>query len=85
MELLTEPPDLEAWIANVFEIYGQNIICGECPVFRISGEVTSIVPEPSTGVMVLLGVLVLAVRRRRKSLNRMGSVPLSWGGNGCQP
>lgn len=67
VELLTVPPDLELWTGNLFEIRGLNPLClgPDCGEFLISGEVKGIVPEPATGAMVLLGVLVLAVRRRR--------------------
>jgi hypothetical protein len=56
--LPTSAPEITDWITNVLEISGQNLF--------IQGTVTQAVPEPLTGVLMVIGVLFF--RRRKKAV-----------------
>lgn len=57
--LPTSAPSLAAWDYNYVEIYGGNSQGG----FYLGGTVTQAVPEPLTGVLMVIGVFFF--RRRR--------------------
>ena len=57
--LPTLAPSLSAWDYNYVEIYGGNSQGG----FYLGGTVTQAVPEPLTGVLMLIGVLFFRHRR----------------------
>jgi hypothetical protein len=62
--LPSTPPVLTDWQSNLLHIHGLR------DSFHIFAEVTSVIPEPTTLVLLSLGGLVLVVGKRKKRIER---------------
>ncbi len=65
--LLTTPPNPEDWGFNRLSIEASKNLSSDTPLFRVVGTVTTVVPEPSSALLLSAAVASLVLARRRRS------------------